>query len=114
MFFFTSSCSITTRKTTSLFISLLTAASVSAHAGYISQILINGTAYVGNAPHANPVPSIIRQINSVSPIYDVYSPYMTCGNGAQQPATLVADVNPGDILNFTWTAAGHILVSVPV
>lgn len=101
MFFFT--CSIT--KTTSPFIPLLTVASVSAR-GYISQILINGTAYVGNAPQANPVPSVIRQTSSVSPIYAVYSPDMTCGNGSPKPASLMADVSPGDLLNVTWLAGG--------
>jgi Auxiliary Activity family 9 (formerly GH61) len=95
--FFT--CSI--MKTASLFIPLLSAAFVSAH-GYISRILINGKPYIGNAPGANPVPSIIRQVGSTNPIKGAQNIDLTCGNNSPPPAALVADANPGDLLTITW------------
>ena len=91
-------------KTTSLFIiPLLTAASVSAH-GYVSQVLLNGKVFKGNAPGEEPKPSIIRQTTHNDPIYGADSADLTCGNSAHQPASLVVDINPGDTVQFTWSA----------
>ncbi|KAF9218887.1 hypothetical protein BS17DRAFT_475982 [Gyrodon lividus] len=73
---------------------------VQAH-GYVAQVAIDGKVYIGNVPNAQPTPSIVRQINDVSPVKGASNPYLNCGQDAQK-ATLVADANPGSQLNFWW------------
>jgi len=73
---------------------------VHAH-GYVAQVTIDGTAYSGNVPNAEPTPSIVRQINSINPVKGSSNPYLNCGQDAQK-AALVADANPGSHLQFLW------------
>jgi len=73
---------------------------VSAH-GYVAQVAIDGTDYYGNVPNANPVPSIVRQINDVAPVKGASNPYLNCGQDAQL-ASLVANANPSSQLQFWW------------
>jgi len=79
---------------------LLAAAYVQAH-GFVHQITIDGKAFIGNVPNANPKPSIIRQINDVSPVKGADNPNINCGQHAQN-AALVADANPGSVVTFDW------------
>ncbi|KAG2034740.1 glycoside hydrolase family 61 protein [Suillus americanus] len=80
---------------------------VSAH-GYLAQVVIDGNNYYGNVPNAKPVPSIIRQINDVSPVMGASNPYLNCGQDAQL-ASLVANANPSSHLQFWWKGGdgGH-------
>ncbi|KAF8839801.1 hypothetical protein BDN67DRAFT_969554 [Paxillus ammoniavirescens] len=73
---------------------------VQAH-GYVAQVAIDGKVYIGNVPNAQPTPSIVRQINDVSPVKGASNPYLNCGQDAQN-AALVANANPGSQLNFWW------------
>lgn len=73
---------------------------VCAH-GYVAQVTIDGTAYSGNVPNAEPTPSIVRQINNIAPVKGASNTYLNCGQDAQK-AALVADANPGSQLQFLW------------
>lgn len=73
---------------------------VSGH-GYVAQVAIDGTDYYGNVPNANPVPSIVRQINDVAPVKGASNPYLNCGQDAQL-ASVVANANPSSQLQFWW------------
>ncbi|KAH7890297.1 glycoside hydrolase family 61 protein [Phlebopus sp. FC_14] len=73
---------------------------VHAH-GYVAQVAIDGKVYIGNVPNAQPTPSIVRQINDVSPVKGASNPYLNCGQDAQK-AALVADANPGSSMQFWW------------
>jgi len=73
---------------------------VRAH-GYVAQVTIDGKVYTGNVPNAQPTPSIIRQINDISPVKGASNPYLNCGQDAQN-AELVANANPGSRLQFLW------------
>ncbi|KAG8221710.1 hypothetical protein J3R82DRAFT_1998 [Butyriboletus roseoflavus] len=73
---------------------------VCAH-GYIAQVTIDGKAYSGNVPNAQPTPSIVRQINSIDPVKGASNAYLNCGQDAQN-AALVANANPGSQLQFLW------------
>jgi hypothetical protein len=73
---------------------------VSGH-GYVAQVAIDGKDYYGNLPNADPVPSIVRQINDVSPVKGADNPYLNCGQDAQL-ASLVANANPGSQMQFWW------------
>jgi len=73
---------------------------VSGH-GYVAQVAIDGKDYYGNVPNANPVPSIVRQIDDVSPVKGAANPYLNCGQDAQL-ASLVANANPGSQMQFWW------------
>lgn len=96
-------------KTTSLFVPLFTAAFVSAH-GSLSTLTINGKAYKGNppnegSPQASVTPSVIRQVNTSSPVINATNPFLPCGLNAALAAE-VADANPGDIVTFEWKGEG--------
>ncbi|KAF8557185.1 glycoside hydrolase family 61 protein [Imleria badia] len=73
---------------------------VCAH-GYVAQVTIDGTAYAGNVPNAEPTPSIVRQINNIAPVKGASNVYLNCGQDAQK-AALVANANPGSQLQFLW------------
>jgi hypothetical protein len=84
---------------------LLVAQYVSAH-GITSQISIQGKVFQGNRLGGPTNPSVIRQVSSQDPNKGANNPALTCGPNAT-PATLVADANPGDTINFDWrTASG--------
>jgi hypothetical protein len=87
-------------KSISLFAPLLAAALVSAH-GYVSLVTIDSKRYVGDVPNGAKNPSIVRQINDVSPVKGANNPNVNCGSGAQL-ATLSANANPGSVVTFSW------------
>lgn len=91
-------------KTTSTLIPLIFAASTYAH-GLLHQITINGKSFLGNGVDGGtPIPSVIRQISSPNPNKGASNPAVNCGPDAQ-PATLIANANPGDQLGFDWKGA---------
>jgi hypothetical protein len=69
--------------------------------GFVYQVTINGELYMGNIPNGNPNASIVRQINNVDPVKGANNTFLNCGQDAQ-PASLVANANPGDLLTFDW------------
>ncbi|KIK64050.1 glycoside hydrolase family 61 protein [Collybiopsis luxurians FD-317 M1] len=90
-----------------VFLSLLCFSSlprVLAH-GYLASFGVsNGqsyTNYTGNAPAADPNPSVIRQVSDISPVKGVSNPDLNCGLNAQF-AQKVADIQAGDLLVFDW------------
>lgn len=79
---------------------LLCASQVSAH-GFTHQMIIDGKAYIGNAPNADPNPSPLRQVSDVGPVKGASNPDVNCGLSAQ-PASQVASANPGSTVQFDW------------
>ena len=69
--------------------------------GFVYKVTINGELYMGNIPNGNPNASIVRQINNVDPVKGANNTFLNCGQDAQ-PASLVANANPGDLLTFDW------------
>lgn len=88
-------------KSISLFVPLLTAALVSAH-GFVSKINIDGKQFKGNVPRGAKNPSIIRQINDISPVKGANNPNVNCGPGATLAANM-GTANPGSNIAFTWS-----------
>jgi hypothetical protein len=70
--------------------------------GFVSNVNIDGQAYTGNIPNANPSPSIVRQIDDVSPVKGASNPDVNCGHNGTV-ASLVANANPGSALTFRWS-----------
>jgi hypothetical protein len=95
-------------KTSTLFLSLLTAALSlipSAHGhGFVSTLTVDGTEYKGNIPGGQSDPSPIRQVSEQDPIYGATSPTVNCGTGAPN-AALVVDAMPGSKLSWDWRTA---------
>ncbi|KAI0935511.1 hypothetical protein AcV5_003922 [Taiwanofungus camphoratus] len=93
------------RRILSLFFSLAAATCVSAH-GFVSQVIIDGTAYAGNVPSEaadnKAGGSPIRQISTISPVKGADNPDINCGMGAQL-AEVVAPANPGSNVTFQWS-----------
>lgn len=74
---------------------------VSAH-GYVQQVTIDGTVYKGNNLNvATPTPSIIRLVNTNSPVKGTNNSFLNCGQDAQL-ASLVGNANPGSQLEILW------------
>lgn len=74
---------------------------VSAH-GYVQQVTIDGTVYMGNNLNvATPAPSIIRLVNTNSPVKGATNPFLNCGQDAQF-ASLAGNANPGSQLEILW------------
>ncbi|EGN94280.1 glycoside hydrolase family 61 protein [Serpula lacrymans var. lacrymans S7.3] len=86
---------------TLIFIISLTLLPTARAHGYVAQVTIDGTLYVGNVPNASPTPSIVRQINNVAPVKGANNSNLNCGQDAQK-AALVASANPGSKLTFSW------------
>ena len=98
---------------TSTLLSLLLPALVSAH-GYVNKITIDGTAYQGNSVGTTPtISSVIRQVNTNSPVKGATNPDINCGAGAQLAAD-VANANPGSTVEVYWVGGttGTSAVSV--
>ncbi|KAG8221713.1 glycoside hydrolase family 61 protein [Butyriboletus roseoflavus] len=86
---------------TSTLLSLLLPALVSAH-GYVNKVSIDGTVYQGNTVGTTAtVSSVIRQINTNSPVKGATNPDLNCGSGAQLAAD-VANANPGSTVEVYW------------
>ncbi|KAH8980197.1 glycosyl hydrolase family 61-domain-containing protein [Lactarius akahatsu] len=78
--------------------------SVAAH-GFVTKVVIDGKAYSGNVPNAQPSDSPIRQIADIGPVKGASNPDLNCGLSAQL-ATQVAPANPGSNLQFFWGNPG--------
>lgn len=96
-------------KSISLFTPLLAAALVSAH-GYVSLVTIDSKRFTGNVPNGQTKPSIVRQINDVSPVKGASNPFLNCGQNAQI-ASDVATANPGSAVTFSWNGGDGSNVS---
>ncbi|KAK2464404.1 hypothetical protein APHAL10511_003552 [Amanita phalloides] len=84
-----------------IFAVLLFVAYVAAH-GFVHQIIIDGKAYLGNAPAATQgSPSVIRQISTIDPVKGSSNSNLNCGQNAQ-PAALIADAQPGSTVAVDW------------
>jgi Auxiliary Activity family 9 (formerly GH61) len=88
-----------------IYLSLLAALSsllpsVHAH-GYVTKFVVDSKSYVGNVPNGPTNPSPIRQISSIDPVKGASNPNLSCGQNAKS-ASMVADVNPGSSISFTW------------
>ena len=82
-------------------LSLLLPALVSAH-GYVNKVTIDGTVYQGNSVGTTPtISSVIRQVNTNSPVKGATNPDINCGAGAQLAAD-VANANPGSTVQVYW------------
>lgn len=63
---------------------------------------IDGTVYMGNKLNVEtPAPSIIRLVNTNSPVQGANNPFLNCGQDAQF-ASLVGNANPGSQLEILW------------
>lgn len=75
---------------------------VNAH-GTVEFVIANGVTYEGpNQGSSTNVDSPVRQIRSFNPINDAQSSDMTCGRGAAESASLVADVDAGSKLTYHY------------
>ncbi|KAG6851721.1 hypothetical protein C0991_006739 [Blastosporella zonata] len=81
--------------------SLTLATSALAH-GFVSRITIDGNVYKGDIPNGELNPSIIRLIDTTSPVKGTSNPDINCGSGTPKPAQLVGNAMPGDLMTFTW------------
>ncbi|KAG6836581.1 hypothetical protein H0H93_006417 [Arthromyces matolae] len=79
---------------------IVLATSAYAH-GIVTQITIDGTVYAGNTLNGNISPSIIRAVNTNSPVKGASNKDLNCGTNAS-PASLVGNAMPGSKLQFTW------------
>ena len=74
---------------------------MSAH-GYVNKVTIDGTVYQGNAVGTTPtISSVIRQVNTNSPVKGATNPDINCGASAQLAAD-VANANPGSTVEVYW------------
>ncbi|KAM6495227.1 glycoside hydrolase family 61 protein [Amanita muscaria] len=73
---------------------------VSAH-GFVHQLIIDGTPYIGNAPSAPLNPSILRQVSDIGPVKGTSNPDLSCGLSATL-ASQVANANPGSTVQWDW------------
>lgn len=85
--------------------------SVSAH-GFLRSLTIDGTKFSGNVPNASPTPSVIRQIDDVSPVKGATNRAVNCGQNALI-AQSSADASPGSTLTFDWSGGDGSNVSIP-
>ncbi|KAM6495231.1 glycoside hydrolase family 61 protein [Amanita muscaria] len=76
------------------------APTVSAH-GFVHQVIIDGTSYIGNPPNAAQNTSPLRQVSDVGPVKGATNPNVNCGLDAQL-ASQVANANPGSIIQWDW------------
>ncbi|KAL0579079.1 hypothetical protein V5O48_002921 [Marasmius crinis-equi] len=61
----------------------------------------NGRDYPGDVPGGETKPSVLRQVNDVSPVKGANNGDLFCGPG-QKIASDIAEVNPGDSISFDW------------
>ncbi|KAG8949777.1 hypothetical protein FRC04_008317 [Tulasnella sp. 424] len=79
-----------------------------------SAVTIDGKVFEGpQISNSGNVQSVIRTINDVSPVLDVTSDNLSCGQGAANlQAPLSADAKPGSQIDFSW-ASGETTVPWP-
>ncbi|KAJ6559194.1 glycosyl hydrolase family 61-domain-containing protein [Mycena vulgaris] len=75
---------------------------VAAH-GWVDSITVAGTLYQGDPLGTSGAASVIRQVNTNSPVTSVSDPNLTCGPNAQL-AQDVATANPGDSIDVDWVS----------
>lgn len=87
--------------------------SVLAH-GRLRSVTIDGKVFEGpQISNSGNVQSVIRTINDVSPVLDVTSDNLSCGQGAANlKAPLSADAKAGSQIDFSW-ASGETTVPWP-
>ena len=74
---------------------------VAAH-GFVQQVTVDGTVYMGNNLNvATPAPSIIRTVTTNAPVKGATNLAINCGTGAQL-ASLVGNANPGSQVQVLW------------
>jgi len=73
---------------------------VAAHGG-IKFFKVDGKQYNGPNPNGDSGEFAIRAINDINPVKGTNNPDLNCGHNAQK-AALVADANPGSVLEFAW------------
>jgi len=73
---------------------------VAAH-GSFKFAKIDGTQYNGPNPNGDSGQFAIRAINDINPVKGTDNPDINCGHNAQK-AALVADANPGSVVEFAW------------
>jgi len=74
---------------------------VAAH-GFVQQVTVDGTVYMGNNLNVvTPTPSIIRTVTTNAPVKGATNPDINCGTGAQL-ASLVGNANPGSQVQVLW------------
>ncbi|CAK5262488.1 unnamed protein product [Mycena citricolor] len=71
--------------------------------GWVGHITIAGTVYQGNGLGTTGGPSVIRQVDTNSPVTSVSDPNLSCGPHAQ-PASQIANANPGDAIAVDWVS----------
>jgi hypothetical protein len=73
--------------------------------GTVTWVAIDGVVYAGPPRGESTLPAgntPVRQAQSASPITDLTSSDLACGNGAKAPASMVAPAEPGSELRFQW------------
>ncbi|KAJ7780667.1 glycosyl hydrolase family 61-domain-containing protein [Mycena maculata] len=75
---------------------------VAAH-GWVGSIAIAGQTYQGNGLGTSGFASVIRQVDTNSPVTSVSDPNLACGPNAQL-AEDVAAANPGDAMDINWVS----------
>ncbi|KAJ7095870.1 glycoside hydrolase family 61 protein [Mycena belliarum] len=71
--------------------------------GWVGSITVAGKLYPGNGLGTTGGPSVIRQVDTNSPVISVSDPNLTCGPNAQL-AQDVAAANPGDAIDVDWVS----------
>ncbi|KAJ7044119.1 glycoside hydrolase family 61 protein [Mycena alexandri] len=86
-----------------LLVALTLAAQGAAH-GWVGSISIAGTTYQGPPLGTSGPSSVIRQVNTNSPVTSVSDPNLACGPNALEPAQDIASANPGDAIDVYWVS----------
>ncbi|KAF7346322.1 hypothetical protein MSAN_01859900 [Mycena sanguinolenta] len=87
----------------SLFVTLVLPPRVAAH-GWVGSINIAGTNYEGPPLGTSDPGTVIRQVNTNSPVTSVSDPNLACGPNAQL-AQDIATANPGDPIEVNWVSS---------
>ncbi|KAJ7109730.1 glycoside hydrolase family 61 protein [Mycena crocata] len=91
-------------KSAALVVSLFATSIIPAAAhGWVGSIAVAGKTYQGNGLGTSGAPSVIRQVDTNSPVTSVSDPNLTCGPNAQ-PAQDTASANPGDTIDVNWVS----------
>ncbi|KAJ7863120.1 glycoside hydrolase family 61 protein [Mycena olivaceomarginata] len=86
-----------------LLVTLVLTPRIAAH-GWVASITVAGTAYQGPPlGTSSDLASVIRQVNTNSPVTSVSDPNLACGPNAQL-AQDNADANPGDSIAVDWVS----------
>ncbi|KAK7048363.1 glycosyl hydrolase family 61-domain-containing protein [Favolaschia claudopus] len=85
-----------------IFLLFLCPSLVVAH-GWVGSISIAGTVYQGPPLGTSDPAHVIRQVDTNSPVTSVSDPNLSCGPHAQ-PASDIADANPGDLIGVDWVS----------